>query len=143
MANKLAIINADIDTPKKVMALIACIGQEIKTEMTRKLKNTGLSLIQLEILHALSHTKDKRLTVNQIKSVMTDESPNVSRALNKLMEAGFIEKVRSSEDQRIVHIHITQAGENAHVEADKELLSLASPLTREDSEALLHLLKKI
>lgn len=143
MANKLAIINADIDPQKKVMALIACIGQEIKTEMTRKLKDTGLSLIQLEILHALSKSPEKRLTVKQIKSVMIDESPNVSRALNKLMEAGLIKKMRSEKDQRIVHILITEEGEIAHSEADAQLLSLESPLNKDDSEALLALLKKI
>lgn len=143
MANKLAIINSKIDTPRKVMALIACIGQEVKTEIARKLKSSGLSLIQLDILHALSFAPDKCLTVNQIKSVMIDESPNVSRALNKLMEAGLIEKIRSKQDQRIVHIHITPEGEQAHIDADQELLSIEPPIGEQDAQKLLELLKKL
>lgn len=143
MANKLAIINSDIDTPRKVMALIACIGQEVKTEMTRKLKDSGLSLIQLDILHTLSFAPDKCLTVNQIKSAMIDESPNVSRALNKLMDAGLIEKIRSQQDQRIVHIHITPTGEKAHIDADKELMSVEPPIDQHDADKLLELLKKL
>ena len=143
MANKLAIINSDLDSPRKAMALIACIGQELKTEMTRKLKSTGLSLIQLDILHTLSFAPEKCLTVNQIKSFMIDESPNVSRALNKLMDAGLIEKKRSMEDQRIVYISITAKGETAHIDADKALLSIEPTINQADAEKLLTLLKKL
>ena len=143
MANKDAIINADIDTPKKVMALIACLGQEIKSSMTRQLKETGLSLIQLDILHALSFAPNKSLTVNQIKANMIDDSPNVSRAVNKLMDAGYIEKRRNRDDQRMVHITITAAGEQAHIDADKALMALKSPLNDKDAEQLLVLLKKL
>lgn len=111
--------------------------------MTRKLKPTGLSLIQLEILHVLSKAPDKYLTVNQIKKMMVDESPNVSRALNKLMDAMLIEKQRDSEDQRVVYIHITEAGEQAHIDADKELVTVNLDFAPGDAEKLYELLKKL
>ena len=143
MANKQAIIDSELDIPQKTMALIVCLGQEIKTEMTRKLKATGLSLIQLDILHALANSREKSLTVNQIKELMIDESPNVSRALNKLMDSGFIEKRRDIKDQRIVYIHITREGEKAHVDADKDLLTLKPSINSEDATKLFELLKNL
>ncbi|KAA8681266.1 MarR family winged helix-turn-helix transcriptional regulator [Vibrio gigantis] len=143
MANKQAIINSDLDVSQKVIGLIACIGQEMKSEMTRKLKPTGLSLIQLEILHVLSKAPEKYLTVNQIKKLMTDESPNVSRALNKLMDAALIEKRRDSQDQRVVYIHITEVGEQAHIDADQQLLSVSLDFSPGDAEKLYELLKKL
>ena len=143
MANKQAVINSDLDVIQKVMALIACLGQELKTEMTRKLKPTGLSLIQLSILHALSKSPEKQLTVNQIKHLMLDESPNVSRALNKLMDSGFIEKRRDTKDQRVVYIHITPDGESMHTNADKELLSVKFDINEQDAQKLYELLIKL
>lgn len=144
MANKQAIIQADINIESKVIGLIACIGQEYKSDITRRLAPMNISIIQLNILHALSFAPDNCLTVNQIKQTMIDDSPNVSRALNKLMDAGMIEKQRSTEDQRIVHIHLTDSGDKMHVEADKQLLDLkVGELTSSEMENLYELLKKI
>lgn len=144
MANKKAIVEADMSLENKVIGLITCIGQEYKSEMARRLTPMNLSMIQLNILHALSTAPDACLTVNQIKDSMIDDSPNVSRALNKLMDAGYIEKQRSTQDQRIVYIHLTKAGEIAHSEADKQLLSIRlEGLSPQEIEQLYNLVKKI
>ena len=87
MANKKIIIDSKIDLDSKIVLLLICTAQELNVDMTRKLKQFNLSIIQLQILHALSESEKGELTVNQIKSVMVDESPNVSRALNKLMNS--------------------------------------------------------
>ncbi|MGF1732548.1 MarR family winged helix-turn-helix transcriptional regulator [Photobacterium kasasachensis] len=144
MANKKAIIDADMSIESKVIGLITCIGQEYKSEMARRLAPMNLSMTQLNILHALSFAPDHCLTVNQIKQAMIDDSPNVSRALNKLMDAGLIEKQRSTQDQRIVHIHLTAEGAQAHVDADKQLLDMnVEGLTKDEVEQLFDLIKKI
>jgi len=143
LANKAAIINADVPTQFKAMGLIACIAQEQKVEMTRRISPTGLSLIQLELLHALDQAPEKSLTVNELKQVMIDDSPNVSRALNKLMEAGFIIKQRSEADQRVVHICITEAGSAAHQQADRALMDMKLGLSDAETEQLFQLLAKL
>lgn len=74
---------------------------------------------------------------------MIDESPNVSRALNKLMDANLIEKQRDEVNQRVVYIHITQAGEDAHIHADTQLMSVKLDMTETDAEQLYALLKKL
>ncbi|GLO62468.1 hypothetical protein MACH09_29760 [Vibrio sp. MACH09] len=144
MANKKAIIDADLSVETKLIGLLTCIGQEFKSEIARRLTPMNISMIQLNILHALSFAPEQCLTVNQIKQTMIDDSPNVSRALNKLMAAGLIEKQRSSEDQRIVYIHLTEQGSNAHIDADKQLLDMKiNGLTEEESKQLYDLIKKI
>jgi len=143
MANKNAIIQSDLSKPQKVIGLIACLGQEIKSEMARILKPFGISMIQLDILHALSKSPEKVLTVNQIKKLMIDDSPNVSRALNKLMDADLIEKKRDLDDQRVVYIHITEKGEQMHVDADNALMSVKFDMDMQDAEQLYKLLVKL
>lgn len=143
MANKNLIVNSDMMLEQKVLALLGCIAQEYKAEMQRLINPLKLSLLQLNILHTLDKSPNGSLTVNQLKSAMFDQNPNVSRTLNKLVENDLISKERSNEDQRTVFISITQSGRNAHRAADKQLLTFSSGLSEKDLEQLYTLLLKL
>lgn len=112
------IIKADINMEQKVYGLIMCIAHEMEAATGKTLKKYGLSSTQLAILDALDNSDLEVMTVNQLKGFMLDESPNVSRSLNKLMENKFIVKERDLEDQRVVKIRITDLGRKVHREAD-------------------------
>jgi len=144
MANKGLIQHLDVDIEHKALTLLACVAQESKVAMERLIQSTGvpLSLLQLNILHALDMSPVGQLTVNQLKSVLLDETPNVSRTLNKLVDLGLVTKVRSSEDQRVVFVSITATGKTAHNDADQALLTYESPLNKQESQQLLDLLSK-
>lgn len=144
MANKDLIIRSDVMTvEQKVMGLIGCIAQEGKVEMERRIAPLNLSPLQLSILHALDWGPDGGMTVGQLKSVMLDESPNMSRTLNKMVDAGLVAKRRSTEDQRIVHITITDAGRQMHKTADSELTGMSTGLAETDLQQLYRLLQKL
>ncbi|MFA8343164.1 MAG: MarR family winged helix-turn-helix transcriptional regulator [Rhodothermaceae bacterium] len=143
MANKSLIINSDLELKYKVQALLLCIASEQTADLTKKIKPFNLSLTQLQILHNLSFAPEGKLTVNQIKSLMIDESPNVSRSLNKLMENGHIVKERNFDDQRVVHISITKSGRKVHIDADKAMIGSDLDLTEKELEQLYKLLVKI
>ena len=134
MANKAAIIHSDLDIRQKITGLVVCIAQKKKAEITRLITPFGISMLQLNILHALSYAPEGQLTVNEIKQLMFDESPNVSRSLNKLVDAGYVVKQRSEKDQRIVHIHITEIGRQTHIDADKALLSTTADMDLPEAE---------
>lgn len=143
MANKQLIIDADMSVEHKVMGLLACIAQEKKSEMGRLLKPSGLSILQLSILHSLSFAPKKTLTVSDLKATLVDDNPNVSRTLNKLVDAGLVTKLRSEQDQRTVYVSITKAGEKAHTDADQLLLSQRIDLPESEINALYEILKKL
>ncbi len=143
MANKDLIINSDATVEEKVIGLLICSGAEYTSKLTRAIKEFDLSLTQLYILHILSKSKDGILTVNQIKDLMIDESPNVSRSLNKLMENNCIVKERKLDDQRVVYIKITKNGRELHIEADKKASKVSTNLTHDEKKALIELLKNI
>lgn len=143
MANKKSIIDSDVPIESKIVALIACIGQEQRMEMTRRIKHTGLSLTQLQLLHILSHASNEGLTINQLKELMIDDSPNVSRAVSKLVDGGYAIKERSEIDQRIVHVQITKSGELVHIECDKSLMGHSLGLSENEAETLYKLLSKM
>ena len=143
MANKELIINADIALDMKLISLLICLGQEKAADMQRRINPWNLSLLQLHILHVLSEVPGGRLTVNQIKEFMIDDNPNVSRSINKLMENGYITKERSSDDQRVVHIAITETGMQAHEDADTEVLKMSLSLSEKEQQNLFKLLSKL
>lgn len=85
-------------------------ANKISAHLALKLEPLDLSMSQLKILWILYQQPEHRATVNQIKAQMSDPSSNVSRLLNKLMAKKCILKHRSSTDQRIVYISITELG---------------------------------
>lgn len=118
MAKKHLILQSDLSTENKVMMLIGCIAQEQKVMLERLLEPVGLSVLQSSILHALDYGPEEGLTVGDLKARMLDDNPNVSRTLNLLVERGLVVKRRSAEDQRVVHVAITEAGRRAHRAGD-------------------------
>ncbi len=142
MANKELLIQQDIPIQQKSLAMLACVSQEIKVDMERRISELGISLLQVNLLHALDSAPKKQLTVNQLKDNMLDETSNVSRTLNKMSDAGLIEKARSDDDQRVVFIKLTPLGAKLHKRADKLLLQYVSPLTDKEAQTLFKLLSK-
>ena len=144
MANKqLLLANPELTLEQKVVGLLLCIAQEMRGEIDRRIQGPVVSFLQLNLLHALSKAPDGRLTVGELKRLMVDESPNVSRTLNKLVELGLVEKDRCTEDQRTVHVSITEAGDRAHEEADARLMDLTTGLEEPELKQLFELLSKL
>ena len=105
-----------------------------------------LSLQQLKILAIVYDQPSHTATVNTIRERMLDPMSNVSRLLNKLMEKQYIEKVRSSEDQRVVHIHILPAGIEIMAQGRKSMdegLNVLCHLDADELAQLEHLMEKI
>lgn len=143
MAKRDLIINADLTMEQKVLGLLICTGQELKIEFERRAAQHGLSFLQLNILHALDSAQEGRLTVNDLKAMLVDESPNVSRTLNKLVNLGLVQKERSTIDQRIVYVSITENGRRKHEVADEKFLDVSLEITDQDLRQLYNTLLKI
>ena len=143
LANKELIIKADFPVEQKVLGLIMCIAQEKQAEIARLLKPLDLSFLQLNLLHTLDYAPLPELTVNQLKSALVEDSPNVSRALNKLVEKGLITKRRCQQDQRTVYISITESGRKMHKEGDEQLMGTELSFENSDAEQLYQLLKNL
>lgn len=78
--------------------------------IARQLRPYGLTGPQYNILRILNGSFPKGLSVLDIKSRMIDRSSNVSRLVEKLRLAGFVERVPHSEDRRMVIVTISESG---------------------------------
>ena len=123
--------------------LVGCTAQEIANFVERALKEFGISREQLNVLHFLDTEPVEQMTVNQLREVLIDDSPNVSRILNKMVDKGLVRKERQADDQRVVHISLTEKGRRLHQQADAKISGHNVRLSPKECQTLIELLMKI
>lgn len=143
MANKQKVYKSNFPIRDKAAVLIGCTAQEITNFVERTLKEFGISRAQLNVLHFLDTEPVEQMTVNQLREVLIDDSPNVSRMLNKMVDKGLVSKERQSDDQRIVHITLTEKGRRLHHQADEKISGHNVRLSPQECQGLTELLMKI
>jgi DNA-binding MarR family transcriptional regulator len=143
MANKQVIINSNCDLKDKSTSLMFCIVQGYLSQINKRLRPLNISLTQLLILDMLEAAPLNSLSVNDIKSNLADDCPNVSRSLNKLVETRNIVKKRCSVDQRVVYVSITNKGRDTHNLGDELIKDIHVNLEGKDLEQFYQLLLKI
>ncbi len=74
------------------------------------LKPYGISFQQFNILRILRGANDW-VTMNDIKALMVEKSPNTTRLADKLNDKGLVDRKRSDSDRRVVYLAITKKGE--------------------------------
>lgn len=78
--------------------------------ISRSLRPYGLTPPQYNILRILNGSFPKGLSVLDIRSRMLDRSSNVSRLVEKLRLSGFVERIPSGADRRMVVVTISDMG---------------------------------
>ncbi len=74
------------------------------------LRPYGISFQQFNILRILKGANDW-LTMNDIKTLMVEKSPNTTRLADKLTDKGLVDRKRSDSDRRVVYLRITKKGQ--------------------------------
>lgn len=128
---------------RRVISLILCLAAEKKCEIERTTEGVLQSYVQVKLLHALVQAPEGRLSVGELSSRTEEPIPSVSRSLSKLVDLGFVDKVRSAEDQRTVHVSITDSGLRAQREADARMMAVTTGLKRNELGQLFELLLKV
>lgn len=98
----------------------------------RMLEPYGVTLTQYNVLRILRGAGQSGLCRNEIGDRLIARTPDVTRLLDRLEKAGLVSRVRSEEDRRLVHTHLTKQG-RALVD------SLDAPVAAEHRRRLGHL----
>ena len=102
----------------------------------------NISSSEMHMIDVIGTGKDGRRTVKEIALALHITQPSVTTAINRLEKKGCVERVRSSEDRREVHIHLTRLGKKIHslfLRFHSNMVrSIASDLTDEEQ---MHLIK--
>lgn len=128
---------------QKTIAEVLFTANWLENKIAKLLDPLNLSFQQLNVLRIISGQVEKIANVQLIKERMIDNRSNVSRLLNKLCEKGFIEKDRCTEDQRVVYIKLTKAGETVMEQGKNAIESIQFSMDDDVLKQLNHHLETI
>lgn len=109
-------------------------------------KQFDITQQQYNVLRILRGKKNQPATCGEVKQVMLDKNPDLSRLSDRLLAKGLIHREVNAENRREVELTITDKGLAlvAAIETPlKEALQLENALTDQEAEQLSQLLDKM
>lgn len=91
-----------------VLVTLRRIIRATDLQSKRVVKACGLTIPQIMLLRSIHLLGD--VTVKKLSDDVSLSQATVTTILNRLEERKFVERVRSSQDKRIVHARLTDAG---------------------------------
>lgn len=131
---------------EEAMLNIVRTASILTDEGARILKPFGITVAQYNVLRILKGSEGQGLCRNEVRDRMLTRMPDMTRMLDRMEEAGLVERIRDQDDRRHVATHITAAGKKilrdlegivseqhrkslGHM-SEKELKTLSELLTR-------------
>lgn len=82
----------------------------VRRRLTKVVGEEDITLQQYNVLRILRGSQGKPLCALEIRDRLIEETPGVSRLLDRLLEKGLIRRDRSSTDRRLLECFITGKG---------------------------------
>jgi DNA-binding MarR family transcriptional regulator len=100
----------------------------VQRELVRLLEEYGLTAPKYHVLRVLRDVGGKGLPCLDLGKRLLTHMPDVSRLVDRLEDAGLVERSRIKEDGRVVLIAISDAGRHRLTQLDKPILKLYKKL---------------
>jgi len=98
-------------TPERIYFRFIRLHQRVFAEMARTLKPTGLSIPQFDVLSTL--TEQQGLSQSDLAARLYVTKGNVSGLIDRLVEAGLVERRSAPGDRRSNAVFLTPEGRKA------------------------------
>jgi len=106
------------------MAMVTSVVRAQQLLMERidaVLRPRGLTFARYEVLRLLSFAREAAMPMSRLGSLLQVHPTSVTSAVDRLVAQGYVERVRSDEDKRVVRAVLTDAGLDAVEEATHDL----------------------
>jgi len=117
----------------------------MKRVFARNFAPLDLKVIEFSILMLVA--ANPQVNQKQLGEALDVSAPNMAVTLDRLVERGWVERVRSTKDRRAMHIHLTSSGRELVDQAEKIAATMENPALRALSAAeralLIELLMKV
>ena len=104
-----------------------------------------LKIVEFSILMLVA--QNPQVNQKQLGQALDISAPNMAVTLDRMVERGWIERVRSTRDRRAQHIHLTPAGAQLVQRAEKIAATMEAPslavLSLAERALLIELLNKV
>jgi len=118
---------------------------ELKKTFARHLGPLELKAVEFSILVLVA--SNPQVNQKQLGQALDVSAPNLAVTLDRMVERGWVERVRSTQDRRAQHVHLTDKGRELTRQAEKIAATMENPALRGLSSAeralLIELLLKV
>ena len=125
--------------------LVRITSMNLETAYKPIVESYGLTLMQSRILIAIAESE--HINVGDVSNVLEISSGNASNMCKRLDREGFVKRIRSSIDERIVELALTDKGistkEKICNDINKKFKPILDNKSKEDFDAILIGLKKL
>ena len=135
-----------------IVKAINIISESMRESMRRYKEDTqnskemfNLSITQLHYLHVIKERT--YVTITELAEIFGVQKSTVTVTVNKLLQSGFIEKLASKDDLRVVYVNLTEQGKEIIELEDKGYrqfaASILAMLNEEEQATFTFLLNKV
>lgn len=126
---------------------IITTGHWITDEITKVLKEFGVTEPQFNVLRILRGAKGEPVTVGDILDKMVQRSSNITRIVDKLVAKNYVNRKECPTNRRKMDITITEEGADILKQLDKKVHAFHQPfinkLDKEELNTLKSLIQKL
>jgi MarR family transcriptional regulator, organic hydroperoxide resistance regulator len=91
--------------------------------------------------------EDRHYSMGELCKIANVKMPSMTEVVDKLVEEGFVERVRDTEDRRVVKVQLTDSGKKAHggilKTREQELMNIFGCLDEKQRTRLLKSLRAV
>jgi DNA-binding MarR family transcriptional regulator len=129
---------ADAEAVERIIAAFRSSYREIRCIGGERMLRNGISMTQHHILSLLD--RHGEMSMSHLAEMLDVSVSNATGLVDRMEERGLLERVRITDDRRVVHVHLTEAGRTllADVEVLKDDLvrRILAELDREQLERI-------
>ena len=120
---------------------IITTGHWVTDQVSKELKEFGITEPQYNVLRILRGANGKPITVHEILKHMIQRNSNITRIVDKLLLKELVERKECPTNRRKMDITITDTGLKRLEELDQKVLAFHQPFVEKLNSAELDLLK--
>ena len=83
---------------------------KVEETILKRSDKIDLTINEMHLIESVGKGKNKQRAISEIAEDLGITLPSVTVGINKLMKKGYVEKIRSEEDARIVYVSLTRMG---------------------------------
>ncbi len=128
----------------KVLANLHYTHFSLMDAYKKILKPYKLSFTQSHVLSIIYHFNPNPVTLQQIKQMILEPNSDVSRTVDRLVEKGFVEKIKNKDNRRMRSIKVTAAGKKLIkiLEKERQFSDLLQNISINEAKSFITILSK-
>lgn len=114
-----------------IFSMIREISHKIDILLQDTAQEMGITTLQLRMLITL-YSSGNEVSIGNLGKAIGVTGGNISNICKKLEKLGFVKRVRSEEDERVVNVMLTKNGEKAAVKVGDYLYKLRNEFENDE-----------